>query len=312
MSLKKKWYIILTNTEGSNVVNASFSKHSGLFAIIALTVFSLMVVGSLFFLIRWHTHFPQIEKVQAENRILRNELDGLVTEIDSISFRLKQMQEWEDELRIERNIEAVNREIRQMGIGGLPHLEANYSELSEDLNLNLNITWKNIREVDLISSFAHQNRKELVSNISLQSEMYRYTPSIYPAFGRITTPFGWRTHPITGRRDFHGGLDIANGIGSPIYATADGTVKEVSYNRYYGNFIVVTHKFGYETMYAHLRGTQVSRGDAVTRGDVIGTMGSTGRSTGSHLHYEVRRYRRAQNPYNYLNKMEYDVQIASN
>ena len=106
-------------------------------------------------------------------------------------------------------------------------------------------------------------------------------------------------------------VDIANAINSPVYATADGVIKQVSSNKYYGRYIVVTHKFGYETMYAHLNRVNAKKGDEVKRGDIIAFMGSTGRSTGSHLHYEVRRYRKTLNPYNYLNKMEEDIIITA-
>lgn len=311
MAFKNKWHVILGNTEGSNLINASFSKHSGIIALTILGLFFLMVAGSAVFIIRWHIHFPQIEQVMAENRILKSELNRLMTEVDSISFRLKQMQEWEDELRIERNIGRVNRDVRQMGTGGLPSIEVNYSELDRDINLRLNLLWMNIHDLNNVSKFAHQVRSDLIESATLQEKMYLYTPSIYPAFGRISSPYGWRRHPVTGRRDFHRGLDISNSTNTAVYVTANGTVRAVGYNRYYGRYIIVTHKFGYETMYAHLNRTLVKEGDSITRGDIIGQMGSTGRSTGSHLHYEVRKYRKTVNPYPYLNKMENDIAIAS-
>ncbi|MCB5230548.1 MAG: M23 family metallopeptidase, partial [Candidatus Cloacimonas sp.] len=135
-------------------------------------------------------------------------------------------------------------------------------------------------------------------------------PSIYPAYGRISSPYGWRIHPISGRRIFHNGLDIANQLGSPIYVTAEGVVKETGYNRSYGRYIIITHKFGYETMYAHLQKSLKKRGEQVERGEIIGHMGSSGISTGSHVHYEIRRYGKTVNPYQYLNKMEEDIVIT--
>jgi len=161
-----------------------------------------------------------------------------------------------------------------------------------------------------ISSYAFELRKDLIDNLSLQMEMYRYTPSIYPTFGRITTAYGWRTHPITRQRDFHSGIDIANRKGSPIYASANGTVKEIGSNRYYGRYVIITHKFGYETMYAHLDKALVKKGEVVIKGEIIAEMGNTGRSTGTHLHYEVRRYGRNLNPYHHLNKLEEDIIVT--
>ncbi len=312
MAFKKKWHLILGKTEGTNLVNATFSNYSGIILLVAMFLFALLVAGSVMFLVRWHVHFPQIEQVRAENQILRSEIDRLITEIDSITFRLQQMQEWEDELRIERNIGTINRDIRDMGTGGLPQVEVDFPVLDQGVNLDLNMLWNNVRELDVRSKFAYEARESLLDNVSLQEEMYLYTPSIYPAFGRISSPYGWRTHPVTGRRDFHRGLDISNGPNSPIYVTAHGTIREVGYNRFYGRYIVVDHKFGYQTMYAHMNKAHVERGQKVTRGDIIGAMGSTGRSTGSHLHYEVRKYRKTVNPYHYLNKMENQIMVAGN
>jgi len=257
-------------------------------------------------------YFPQIEQLQSENRILRQEFDKLYVEIDSVMYRLKQMEDWEDQLRLDKNIGVINRELRRMGTGGLPKLRANYPEISSDLNTQINFIWYKMDDLSRESSFACELREDLVDTIQLQEEMYRYTPSIYPAYGRISSSFGWRIHPISGRRSFHSGLDIANRLDSAIYATADGVVKETGYSRSYGRYIIVTHKFGYETMYAHLRKSLKYRGDRIVKGDIIANMGSSGVSTGSHVHYEVRRYGKTINPHQYLNKSEKDIIITKN
>jgi len=306
MALKKKWHIILARTDEPNLLNASLSKTTGLLVLSAVILFTLAVIFSFGFIVRWRIHFPQIETLQTENRVLREEIDKLVTEIDSIMFRLQQMEEWEDQLRLDRNFG------RKMGTGGLPQIEIDYSHIGHEFNLNVNHIWHKVSELKNVSTFAYEMRKELVDNVSLQAEMYHYTPSIYPSYGRISSSYGWRTHPVTGRRDFHSGIDIANRVNSAVYATADGRVKEIGYNRYYGRYLIITHKFGYETMFAHLHSIQVKKGDSVSRGEIVARMGSSGRSTGSHLHYEVRRYGRHQNPYHYLNKMEEDIIITQN
>jgi murein DD-endopeptidase MepM/ murein hydrolase activator NlpD len=197
-----------------------------------------------------------------------------------------------------------------MGTGGLPQLSVNYPEIEPELNTQLNYLWHKMSALSNESSFAYELRADLVSSVCLQEEMYRFTPSIYPAYGRISSPYGWRIHPISGRRIFHNGLDIANQLGSPIYVTAEGVVKETGYNRSYGRYIIITHKFGYETMYAHLQKSLKKRGEQVERGEIIGHMGSSGISTGSHVHYEIRRYGKTVNPYQYLNKMEEDIVIT--
>jgi murein DD-endopeptidase MepM/ murein hydrolase activator NlpD len=113
------------------------------------------------------------------------------------------------------------------------------------------------------------------------------TPSIWPARGWLTGTFGGRSDPFTGEPGFHQGLDISTEKGQPVFATADGVIESASYTGDYGNLIVVAHGFGLTTRYGHLSAFAVKPGRQVKRGDVIGYVGSTGRSTGAHLHYEI-------------------------
>jgi murein DD-endopeptidase MepM/ murein hydrolase activator NlpD len=122
------------------------------------------------------------------------------------------------------------------------------------------------------------------------------TPSIWPAHGWLTGTFGGRSDPFTGEPGFHQGIDIATDKGNPIYATADGIVESAARTGAYGNLLVVTHAFGLSTRYGHLSAFNVTPGQHVNRGDVIGFVGSTGRSTGSHLHYEILANGKLINP----------------
>lgn len=131
-------------------------------------------------------------------------------------------------------------------------------------------------------------------------------PSIYPTFGRYSDGWGVRIHPITNELEFHTGIDVANEIGTPVYATADGIVRLVSYENGYGKRIIVTHNESYETQYAHLYSFQVGEGDRVRKGQIIGLMGNTGMSTGPHLHYEVIENGDKVNPIPFLNRIDTD------
>ena len=122
------------------------------------------------------------------------------------------------------------------------------------------------------------------------------TPSIWPAHGWLTGTFGGRSDPFTGEPGFHQGLDISTEKGKPIFATADGTVESAAYTGDYGNLIVLKHAFGLATRYGHLSSFAVTPGQEVKRGDVIGYVGSTGRSTGAHLHYEILANGKLINP----------------
>ncbi len=125
-------------------------------------------------------------------------------------------------------------------------------------------------------------------------------PSLWPVLGRVTSSFGERQDPFRGEGAFHMGIDIATELGEPVRATADGTVIKAAMGSGYGREVIVDHGHGIETLYAHLSGFAVTAGQDVTRGDVIGYVGSSGRSTGPHLHYEVRIHDTPVNPHKYL------------
>lgn len=125
-------------------------------------------------------------------------------------------------------------------------------------------------------------------------------PSLWPVEGPVTGSFGERIDPFNGEGAFHTGVDISSPFGTPIVAPADGTVITTSYVTGYGRTIMLDHGYGISTLYGHLSGFAVTEGESVRRGDVIGYVGSSGRSTGSHLHYEVRIHDTPVNPHKYL------------
>jgi murein DD-endopeptidase MepM/ murein hydrolase activator NlpD len=125
-------------------------------------------------------------------------------------------------------------------------------------------------------------------DVEQQEKLAAATPSIWPAHGWLTGSFGERTDPFAGeQQEFHQGIDISTEKGNPVFATADGVVQTAGPSGDYGNLIQLRHDFGLSTRYAHLSAFNVKPGQAVKRGDVIGYVGSTGRSTGAHLHYEI-------------------------
>jgi murein DD-endopeptidase MepM/ murein hydrolase activator NlpD len=132
-------------------------------------------------------------------------------------------------------------------------------------------------------------------------------PSLEPVKGtRFTSGYGVRSDPFKGRAAMHAGVDLAGPIGTPIYATADGTVGRAEWNNGgYGNLVEIEHGRGIQTRYGHLSKFMVASGQKVKRGDLIALMGSTGRSTGSHLHYEVRIDGKAVNPIPFMQSSDY-------
>jgi len=126
------------------------------------------------------------------------------------------------------------------------------------------------------------------------------TPSIWPARGWLTSSFGTRIDPYTGKSTMHRGIDIANQEGVPVMAPARGVVTFAGNSGGFGNVIVIDHGYGMRTRFGHLSEIAISVGDRVDRGDRIGRIGNTGRSTGPHLHYEVEINGVAENPMNYI------------
>lgn len=121
-----------------------------------------------------------------------------------------------------------------------------------------------------------------------------------PLEGKLNSKFGYRSDPFRTKFGFHSGIDIDANYGEPIVATADGNVSKAGWHHSYGKTVIVDHKDGYETLYGHLSAINVKKGQKVTVGEVIGKAGSTGRSTGTHLHYEVVKNGKRINPSNYL------------
>ena len=156
---------------------------------------------------------------------------------------------------------------------------------------------------DLIAELqkARQNVEVIREYIQLEKDVYVSTPRGYPISGyRITSDYGMRPDPIDGKRKFHSGVDLASNQGAPIKATADGIVSHSGWVTNSGNVVALEHGMGFSTIYAHNKSNAVKVGDKVRRGDVIGYVGSTGRSTGPHVHYEVLKDGKTVNPDIYL------------
>jgi peptidase M23-like protein len=144
---------------------------------------------------------------------------------------------------------------------------------------------------------AIENRLDLVRNgVERRQALAAATPSIWPVIGWLSSPFGNRRDPFTGGPDFHPGLDISADYGEPVHATADGIVAVAAQSGNYGNLVEVDHGFGITTRYGHLSRFAVISGQTVHRDDVIGYVGSTGRSTSAHLHYEILLNGKLTNP----------------
>lgn len=152
-----------------------------------------------------------------------------------------------------------------------------------------------------VSRLSEEYLDAINNDLDNLSEVFFTYPIGKPTRGKISSFFGYRKDPFHKRKALHTGIDFSAGTGTPVITTADGVVKSAGWRKGYGKCIVVQHKSGYKTLYGHLSKIKVIKGQKVKSGDLIGKIGSTGRSTGPHLHYEVYKDGKRINPKNYLN-----------
>ena len=161
-----------------------------------------------------------------------------------------------------------------------------------------------LSRVEMRLERANYHFRKLIAEIGMNNERLNHTPAIQPIsnydLSRTSSGFGMRMHPIYKVKKFHYGMDFVARVGTPIYATANGTIIVASNSFYgYGKYIKINHDYDYYTAYGHMNELNVKNGDVVKRGDIIGTVGNTGLSTGPHLHYEVILRNKHVDPINY-------------
>jgi murein DD-endopeptidase MepM/ murein hydrolase activator NlpD len=256
-------------------------------------------------------------------KALLNELEAYKLQFKIMNDRLNQTQAVLDDLqdrddniyRVIFEAEPIATSVRKAGYGGADRY-ASLTGLS-----NSDIIVQTARKLDEISSQVYVQSKsfdEVFKLAKSKEKVIASIPAIQPVnfhdLRRIGSHFGYRTDPFYKVTKFHEGIDFTAAVGTPIYATGDGVITEASYNRGgYGMCIKVNHGFGYETFYAHLSRMKVKVGQKVIRGEVIGFVGNTGKSTSPHLHYEVHKNGQPINPiyffFNDITPQEYQAMI---
>jgi murein DD-endopeptidase MepM/ murein hydrolase activator NlpD len=198
------------------------------------------------------------------------------------------------ELRAYAHLPLLDGDVLKMGIGGALPAEAAVNTGAENLLTYLD-------QIERTVDLQQNSLTEINARLQDQEDLLKSIPSIRPVNGgAYSTYFGGRRDPFNGRMVAHSGLDINTYSGAPVYSSADGVVIHAEREPGYGNIIIVDHGHGYRTWYAHLSRFYVSRGAKVTRGEAIGAVGSTGRSTGPHLHYQVMRNNQPVDPLDYM------------
>lgn len=284
-------------------------------------VFSGLFFASIVIIVAYNFFSSPKELIQ------QREIDQYELQISMITDRLARLdkvasdlQERDDNIyRVIFEAEPIPEDVRKVGIGGADR----YSKLKGFKNSSLIIN--TVKKTDELSNKLYVQSKSFDDVFEMarnKEKMMACIPAIQPISDkykrRISAFYGYRIHPIYKTKIFHEGIDFSAPTGTDVYASGDGVVVQNTRSNYgYGNIIKIDHGYGYMTVYAHLHKNLVRRGQKVKRGQIIGAVGSTGLSTGPHLHYEVRKNDRRVNPiyyfFNDLNVEDYDeiIKLAS-
>lgn len=234
---------------------------------------------------------PEELALRAENHALQEELQRFAARVSEYSTRLEELSEADQEIyRTLLEADPISEDVRRVGVGGADAYES-YTRFSPQSSSMLRESAQLLDELERRINLQNASYRQLSTLAGSRERELEEMPAILPADGRLVSGYGMRYHPILRVRRMHHGIDIVMPIGSPVYATGNGIVKDAGRNAGYGNYIEIEHpSTGYTTLYAHLSeiGSGIRAGATVERGQKIGLSGNTGRSTGPHLHYEVR------------------------
>lgn len=283
-------------------------------------IFIALVVAFFFILIfNYIIATPNEQNLKAENKRLKSQYGVMSARLENMIEVIDRMEERDDNFyRVMMQLDPISDSQRLSGLD----YESRYSQLSkfsdsklvEQLSKRMNLLEKKI--YSQLQSF-----DQLQEALGDQQNRLSHIPSVLPiniADYTMSSGYGWRVDPIYGASKFHEGLDFAASKGTDVFATGDGIVKVAGREAGYGNCVDIDHGYNYLTRYAHLSEIMVRPGEEIKRGQLIGKVGSTGKSTGPHLHYEVRYKDIPQNPVNFyfmdLTPEQYYemIQIAEN
>jgi murein DD-endopeptidase MepM/ murein hydrolase activator NlpD len=236
----------------------------------------------------------------SENVLLREQLQSISARLQVLHKRLLALNDQGNELRLRVDLPKIDEDTREAGIGGTDEqvtigADASLNQLVNQLRISLTRAEKEER-------LQQASYTESVDKYEKNKAMYPCIPAIKPMVGYYSMhSFGMRYHPVYGVWMMHEGIDIANDVGTPVYATGDGVVESAGRTEAgYGIMMLINHGYGYTTLYGHLSKVLVQSGQHVKRGQLIARSGRTGVVTGPHLHYEVRRNGVLQNPVDYF------------
>lgn len=316
--MRKVYYFYNTQTQTYERVFPTFRQRA--MNILRRLLFGMGLGAGSFIVLLILFGSPSEKELRKENSRLQAQYNVLSRRMDEAMGVLQDIQQRDDNLyRVIFMADPISPAIRQAGYGGTNR----YEQLMDmaDAKLVINTTQK----MDMLSKQLYIQSKsfdDVVEMCKNHDQMLKCIPAIQPISNkdlrRTASGYGTRIDPIYGTTKFHAGMDFSAPLGTDVYATGDGTVVKVGWETGYGNTVEIDHGFGYMTRYAHLQEFKTHVGKKVVRGEVIAGVGSTGKSTGPHLHYEVHVKGEVVNPVNYyfmdLSAEDYEnmIQLAAN
>ena len=272
-------------------------------AVAAGLLFTVVFLAGIFDYARIRGNYSEYYSLKKENTSQKIELQSFSSKINEMEGQIARLNLFDKKLRIIANIEAP-REMAHadqiMGLGGASSDDEFLTSPSTQLDGLVTRMRSDIKRLEHQASFQESSFAELQEQLVKKVSFLAATPSIWPARGWVTSTYGDRISPFTGRPQMHKGIDIANRVGTSVVAPANGIVVKAGANGGFGKSVVISHGYGIKTTYGHLSEVFVKTGQRVERGEDIGAMGNTGRSTGPHLHYEVTYNDVSVNPSKYI------------
>jgi len=243
----------------------------------------------------------ELNQLRQETQEQRSKIHFFSSKIEDLEKQLSKLKDFDKKIRIIANLEKGQETTSYIGMGG-----PSPSDVREKLRAEKDekgLVQQMRTDIERLKSEA-MSREESLSDLEklleTKKEVLVHTPSIWPVLGWVTSGFGFRTNPFTGLTQMHEGIDISNRVGTPVIATADGIVSDIGSDWAYGKILAISHGFGMTTRYSHLNKVLVRVGQKVKRGDKIAELGMSGKTTGPHLHYEVRMNGIPANPMRYI------------
>lgn len=297
--MAKKFYTVLVLPDASSQIR-KFHIAKPLLGALAVAA-SLIFVAFLFFIyqaVSLNGHMLELRRL----RVTASQQAHLLEKIDRLGNEMVRLREFDFRLRTAAGLEAKEGESSFLGVGGADSLSSRalmVAAVAHQTPSTDNLT----KELDRLSREMNDRSKsfqELIDQLEAKRNVLASTPTIWPVKGWLTAGFGYRRSPFTGLRQMHEGVDISNTVGTPVIAPADGLVSYAGPLGGFGNVISIDHGHKISTFYAHLNRQRASQGERVRRGDVIAFVGTTGRATGPHLHYEIQVNGSAVDPSKYV------------